>query len=111
MDRQFAQMMYGAVGKAAESAGNVVDAKQKASFAEAFVGSLEKIEFGVDRHGNVTLPELHVGPDIHEKVVAELTAQPPEYRQRLDKLIAQKSEQAMAREAARKARFKGLSDS
>jgi hypothetical protein len=67
---------------------------------------LKKVEFGVDREGNVCLPEMHVAPDMAEKIVNELKSQPPEYSAEVERLKAERSEQALQKEAERKAKFK-----
>jgi hypothetical protein len=105
MERQFAQDIYGVVGAGAERVGNVVDARQN-SIPESFLTMLRKIEFGVDREGNVSLPQVHLGPDLHDRFMTELNSQPPEFGEEVERIKAEKSKVALAREAERKAKFK-----
>ena len=105
MERQFAQNIYGVVGAGAERVGNVVDARNS-SIAESFLSMLRKIEFGVDREGNISLPQVHLGPDMYDKFMAELNNQPPEFGEEVEKIKAEKSQAALVRESQRKANFK-----
>jgi hypothetical protein len=105
MERQFVEMLYSTVSEAAAQVGNVVDAKAEASLADAFMATMEKIEFMADKNGNVSLPELHVGPESGAKMIAALQAAPQEFQDRLEALKARKSEEALTREAERKAKF------
>ena len=61
LEKQFAQNMYGVVGAAAESVGNVVDAQAAGSFSQSMIEMFSKIELGVDRDGNVI---YSAGPDL-----------------------------------------------
>ena len=72
MSQQFAQSMYGMVGAAAERVGNVVDAKRAGSVAASLIEMMSKIELGVDRDGNVSMPQIHAGPEAHAKLVQEV---------------------------------------
>lgn len=99
-------MMFQTINASTEKTGNVVDAKQAGSFPEAFIEMLEKIEFGVDRNGEVSMPVIAVPPGIAEKQIAELEAQPPEFQDRVEAVKARKTQDALAREEARKARFR-----
>ena len=105
MERQFAQMMYATAFDACEKSGNTVDAKTKGSFAEAFLATLEKIEFAADRNENVKLPEIHVHPDMAARMVAALEAAPPELKARLEEVKARKTAEAIERERLRKSKF------
>lgn len=104
MKRQFLASLYGLMSETCERSGNTVSSREAGGFAEAFERMLEKIEFGVDSEGNVSLPQLHV-PDA-EPLKAALDAQPKEYHARIDALIEAKSQAALGAEAARKAKFK-----
>ena len=106
MSGQFARSIYSVVGAAAERVGNVVSNKETGSTAQSFLAMLKKIEFGVDRDGNVSLPQVHVGPDMAEKMINELQSQPPEFGEEVERVKAQRSEQALQKEAERKAKFK-----
>ena len=101
----FMRMMYETVNAATEKTGNIVSTKGGPFKAEYFIEMLEKIEFGVDRQGNVTLPEIHTGPGVTEKMLTELSAQGPEFQQRVEEIKARKSETALEKEAQRKSKF------
>lgn len=110
MHRQFAQMLYSTVGAACDQTGNTVDAKAEGSLANAFMAMMEKVQFSVDKNGKVNLPEVHVAPDIGARMIAALEATPPEYKARLEILKARKIEEALEREAERKAKFARYGD-
>jgi len=105
MHRQMATMVYSSLEVATKSTGNVVSAQQEGGFPAAFLEMLKKIEFGVDKKGNVSLPQLHVGTNA-QKLIAELEAQPPEFQAEVERIKAEKSAAALAAEAARKKKFK-----
>ena len=105
MDRQFAVMFYSSMSSACDRTGNVVDAKAEGSPEAAFMAMIEKIDFAVDRDGNVPLPQIHAGREAFERMVTALEATPPEYRERFEALKARKTEEALQREAERKAKF------
>lgn len=106
MQKQFAQNMYSAVGAAAEKAGNVVNAKATDSFAQSMLEMISKIELGVDRDGNISMPQLHMGPETYERIVAELPFVPPEIGAEIERIKSLKIEAALEKEADRKAKFK-----
>jgi len=106
MEKQFAQSMYGVIGAAAEKVGNVVDAKAAGSFANSMLEMFRKIEIGVDREGNISMPQLHVGPAMAEKIANELQDVPPEIEAEIEQVRAEKVQSALDREAERKAKFK-----
>lgn len=105
MKQQFADMMYGMLSQACDMTGNVVNAQQQGSLSDGFLAALEKMEFGVDKDGNLQMPQFHAPPDIAERMVAELEARPPEFKEKIEQVKQQKTEEAIEREAARKAKF------
>lgn len=106
MSRQFAQNMYGVVGAAANRVGNVVDAKATGSVAAALIEMMSKIELGVDRDGNVSMPQIHAGTDAYAKFVEAIENMDPEAAEELERLKQEKSRQALDREAERRAKFR-----
>lgn len=106
MSRQFAQTMYGVVSAAAERVGNVVDAKVAGSVSASLIEMMSKIELGVDRDGKVSMPQIHVGPEAHAKLVEGLKTMSPEDAAELERLRLEKSQQALDREQQRRARFR-----
>jgi len=105
MERQFAQMMYSTVSAACDQTGNTVDAKAAGSTREAFAEMIEKIEFSADKFGEVSLPEIHAGPEAAAKLKKALEDAPPAFQQRIEEIKARKIAEALDREAQRKARF------
>ncbi len=104
MHRQFAQMLYSTVGAACDQTGNTVDAKAEGSLENAFMAMMEKVQFSVDKNGKVNLPTL-LPPDTGARMMAALEAASPEYKERLEAIKARKIEEALGREAERKAKF------
>jgi hypothetical protein len=105
MSRQFRQMMYATVSAACDQTGNVVDAKAAGGPLEAFATMLEKIQFRADRYGHVTLPQMHLSPELMEKLREAENAAPPELLQRINDTRERKTVEAIEAESIRKARF------
>lgn len=61
-DHKMKQLLFQRAGEAAESVGNTVDARQHKSIAEAYLEMFRKVEFGVDKEGNIRRPELVAHP-------------------------------------------------
>ena len=106
MDKQFAQSMYGVVGAAAQKVGNFVDAKTAGSFGASMLEMFRKLELGVDRDGNVSMPQMHVGPDLYVRLPEEMSKVPPDINAEIKRVKAEKIQDALDREAKRKAKFK-----
>lgn len=106
MEKQFAQNMYGVVGAAAQKVGNVVDAKTTGSFGHSMLEMFRKLELGVDRDGNVSMPQMHVGPDLYARLPEEMSKVPLEINAEIERVKAEKIQDALDREAERKAKFK-----
>ncbi|WP_133175366.1 hypothetical protein [Sphingomonas oleivorans] len=106
MEKQFAQNMYGVVGAAAEKVGNVVSAQAAGSFSQSILEMFSKIQLGVDRDGNVSMPQIHVGPEMAERIASEMQNVPPEIEAEIEKIKAEKIQAALVREAERKSKFK-----
>jgi hypothetical protein len=109
LNAQFAKGIYGVAEAAAQGAGNVLSDKETGSTALSFLEMLKRIEFGVDRDGKVSLPQIHAGPGVVEKMMAELSSQPPEFSEEVERVKAERSKLALQKEAERKARFKTAS--
>lgn len=105
MMQELMRTMYQTVSDTADKTGNVVDAKGGGFKAEQFIEMLEKIEFGVDRAGNISFPEFHAGPELAEKILKELSTQGPEFEKRVQEITKQKSEAALENEEERKSKF------
>jgi hypothetical protein len=105
MYNEFMGLMYRLVAETSAETGQNIDAKQFSSTAEAFVEALEKIEFGIDRHGNPSLPQFHVSPEMAKKLFDQLSSQGPEFEARVEDIKRRKISEAQEREAARRAKF------
>ena len=101
-DDASARMLYESMAEICEANGQTVDGRDK-SFPEAFMEAFRKIEFGVDRDGNVSLPEVHVGS---MKMVEQLQAMGEEYQAEFERLKQEKIERAEQAEEARRSKFK-----
>ena len=100
------QSLYATIHQATDRTGNVVDAQKAGSLAQAFKEGLEKVAFGVDAEGNVSMPEFHLHPDLAEHLHRELEG--PEFARQIEEIKARKSREALEEEAIRRRRFKGL---
>jgi len=105
MMQGFMNSLYQTISATTEKTGNVVDAKGGGFKAEQFVEMLEKIEFGVDKEGSVSMPEMHVGPGMAERMLQELYSQGSKFEEHVQGIIKRKSEAALAREEKRKSKF------
>jgi hypothetical protein len=105
MGRQFQQMMYATVSAACDQTGNVVDAKAEGGPLEGFLAMLEKIQFSADKHGKVTEPQIHLSPEMLEKLRDAEKSASPELLRRIDDARARNTAEAIERETQRKARF------
>lgn len=106
MGRQFEHNMYSAISAAAEKVGNVVDARDAGSFAQSMLEMFKKIELGVDRNGNVSMPQIHLGPEAFERMTKEMQNVPPEVEAEFEQIKAEKIQAALSRESERKAKFR-----
>lgn len=104
--RQFMHMMYRTVSEACDKSGNVVSQRDHGDFPQTFLEMLRSIEFGVDYDGKVSRPEMHLDPETFKKIVPLLESQPESYKAEVAALTETKTKDALAREAARLARFK-----
>lgn len=105
MRREFMRTMYARVSASVEEVGNVVDAKGK-PLTEAFLEMLRKIQFGVNRKGEVSRPQMHMHPDVTAKFVKALEDAGEEFEAKVARLTEEKEAEALARERECVARFK-----
>jgi hypothetical protein len=108
--RQMKQLLFQRAGEAAESVGNTVDAREHSSIADAYLEMFRKVEFGVDKAGEISRPELFLHPDTAKRLEAELSKQGPEFRQAIQTLTNQKIVDAFRRERERLSKFKSADD-
>ena len=98
-------LAYQRASEAAESVGNTVSVQESGSTAAAFLEMLRKLEFGVDRHGNVSLPSLHLHSDNVQQFMAELQNQGPEFELEVERIKQEKILDALARERERLSKY------
>ena len=108
--QELMRTIYQAISESTEKTGNTVGGGEGGFKADHFLEMLEKIEFGVDRNGKVSFPEIHAGPELVKKIMHELTSQGAKFEARVQELISKKSKAALEREDERKARFPKFSD-
>lgn len=105
MQRQFFDSVFATIGRATEKTGNTVSALDHASLADAFLETIKKIQFGVDRDGNISMPEFHGGPDVAMKMAASIEEKGPEFGEELERIKVQKIAEAFERERQRLEKF------
>lgn len=105
MQRQFMEALYETVDRATSKTGNVVDAKEHASMAQAFLAALRQVEFGVDESGNVSMPEFRLGSEAYNKLMASLGSQGQEFQEEVERVKAEKIDKALERERERLSKF------
>lgn len=108
LEGQLYTTLYGTVSAAAEQAGNVERKANDESIADTFLKSLERIEFGVDREGRVTLPELHMPPELIEQLQRDLLSKGPEFHARIEEVKRRKAREALDKDRERRAKFMGV---
>ncbi|MES2188755.1 MAG: hypothetical protein V4454_01430 [Pseudomonadota bacterium] len=105
LERQFAEMVYSTVSAAADRVGNVVDTKAEGSVENALIAMMEKIEFSADKNGNVSMPEMHVGPEAFNRIRPLMTQDNPAFNEKFGKIKERKIAEAIAKEQDRKKKF------
>jgi hypothetical protein len=103
IQQQQATILFDAINKATTVTGNVVDAKGRPFTFELFLEMIEKMELSFDDEGNPHMPSLIVHPAMAAKIQenrAEWEAN-PEYKERLDEIIARKRREWNDRESHR----------
>jgi len=94
------------LSEAAESVGNVVSSnKMRTDPGGTFLEMLQKVEFGVKENGEVSLPTFVDCPPEFLAQLHLLEATDPKFRAEAEGIKAEKSAQALRREAERKAKF------
>lgn len=106
MAAEFMKSLYATVKDSCESVGNVVKARAEVPVYQLMYETLEKIDFCADKNGNVELPQLHLDAKTLEELSKSLAEAPHDFKQRLEDLKARKAEEAQAKEARRKLRFR-----
>ncbi len=103
MSESFIKSLYSTVSDVCNKHGNVVNAQKEP--AKGFIEMLEKIEFGVDRNGDVSIPQIHGGAKAIEALRRDHVINSIEFENKVAKLKEIKTQQALDKEAVRKAKF------
>lgn len=99
--------LFQTAGDAANSAGNNISRNEHGgNISAGFLAMLERIEFGVDRHGRATRPSMHVAPATGKNFLEALKSQPAEYHLKVEMLSIEKEKKAIAREVERISKFR-----
>lgn len=99
--------LFQTAGEGAESVGNTISREDHGgNMAAGFLAMLEKIEFGVDRHGRASRPTMYVAPSTGKDFLDALRNQPLEYHLKVEILSTEKEKKAVAREAERISKFR-----
>lgn len=110
MSSQMIRTLYQTLSDTCDKTGNVIDNVQNVmSNAEAFLEMLRKVEFGVDKYGNVIMPQIHLHPSQSDKFIKELEAQDETYKNLIEEIKKEKTKQAIQKENDRLLRFEGVS--
>lgn len=103
--KEFMQGIYKTLEESTEKSGNVVSGQGGPFTAELYLELLEKIEFGVNADGEVSLPQFHTAPEAAGKILNELNSQGSEFRQKVEELMEKKKGAALEKEKIRKSKF------
>ena len=110
VDQFYSSMMthlFQTVEEGAEAVGNKISRNEHGGdISVGFLAMLEKIEFGVDRHGRATRPTIHVAPSTGKDFLEALQSQPPEHHLKVEVLMIEKEKKAVALEAERISKFR-----
>jgi hypothetical protein len=101
---QMAKNFYGAMRRTTEKTGQVVDGSHREISADIIMEMFDKLDFDFDRNGQPLMPELHIPPNLENKLrsVLEDAQNNEELRSRFESLIERKKGDWLAREASRK---------
>jgi hypothetical protein len=108
MHGQFMRSFYEVVGSATESSGNVVKTPKGTSFHETFKAGLRQIEFGTDRFGKPTMPQMHVSPAMRKEIAVAIAQRGDQVDVEVEELKALKEKRATIAEANRINRFRRI---
>lgn len=104
MHSSLMQNLYATVSEACDRSGNTISGSGKPP-ADRFVEALEKIEFGVDKDGQPSLPEFHLGSAALEALAADLKTRGEDFEKRVEDIRQRKIAAALDRERLRRSRF------
>lgn len=92
-------MFVDTMNKVTQSTGNVVESKGEGFNFESFIEALEKLEWSLDDHDELVMPQLVMHPDTAKNLPREAT---PEQQAQLDALKERKREELLARRRTRR---------
>jgi hypothetical protein len=93
--------IYATVSAASERVGNVVSVRDAGSPAKAFLQMLRAVEFGVNSKGEVSLPAMHLSPEMRKTMLDDLSAQGPQFQAEVERIKKEKTGEALRREQER----------
>lgn len=100
------RVMYQTISSSCEEVGNTVHRKDYSDLADLYLAIIEKLEFGVDEEGRVTLPEMHVGSiEYVDKLESDLMSKDASFHHRLQNIFREKVEAALKNEQIRLGKF------
>ena len=105
---QITQRMFQTISESCDKVGNTVNQNEYASQAEAFLEMLKKVEFSVNKNGQVELPQIHVGTDAAEPLMQSLESQDKDFHAEVERIKQEKYEAALKKEKVRLNKYKGI---
>jgi hypothetical protein len=109
MREGFMESLYTTISRETAEVGNVVSGRDQPS-PKAILEALRKVEFGVNRRGEVTRPQIHVHEDMAPKLIADLREAGKDFESEVEAIVSIKDKAAREREAQRFARYKNAGD-
>jgi hypothetical protein len=100
---QMAKYFYETIGQAVKDVGNDVKADGPIT-PELLLETLERLEINFDRFGQPSLPQIHVHPDMAQRLQGAIRQMmtDPRYREKYQSVLITQRESWRAREASRK---------
>lgn len=109
MSSQMTKTLFKIISDSCDKVGNTIDVKQKKlTNPEAFLEMIQKVEFSVDKNGEVLLPTIYLHPSQSQKFMEEIKTQDGEYSNKIEEIKKEKSEQAIIKENERLLKFEGI---
>ena len=104
---QTTQRLFQVISDSCQKVGNTVNRKEFSSDAETFLAMIEKVELFVSDDGQVHLPQIHLGEGMAEHFLKNLELHGEELKQKVDRIIEEKTKAAFEKDDRRKDKFKG----
>lgn len=106
MSKSIMRMIYESVSEMCEKTGRTIEREKDKSLAEVYLESLKSVVFGVDQEGRVSVPTFHAPPKTIEALMKDMDSKGKEFEAEIQKVIQEKSEEALENERKRLERFK-----